>query len=687
MSERWTRRIQFTLILIFLLSELFRSIIPLQMHRNILYIVPSTLLYGVCSYVCIKATLNSEREYFKFFGYFIILSAVGDIVWQIIYAFEGSVPMLSAADLFYLPAYIMLIIGISRMYGTFNIVTLDKELIYDTVIFSFIILYILIVSMSYEGLQVSIVLSFIYLLLDILCSFSIVMLLTKFTRGNEDRKIAQLLLLGLLAYMTADIIYIACENEIGQITVFADFLYDLTAVLVGFGASLSPELPRVDIFKYLKKSIESIKSEMLFTWIYALVLFIYIPFLFIRTRILSTATYGQLFFYGIPLFFVLYRFYKNLNLLTNHFIKDDRQNTFDALTGFYKREMLPLIIDGIKKIGTKAYPVSVILLDIKGMQFYNQLYGEAAGDNIIRKLSNMIYESSNGDGIYIRYGGDDFLCILSNTGNSSCLDVEKRIYQLIGEYNLSYDDKVAVTCVCETIFEGEIEKRIPAMELRLYEKKLFEKKEFKKLLESNRKLTEQQQIEVLKSFLKIVELKDAYTENHSTRVAEYAKIIAVEMGLKEDEVLRIYNAGMLHDIGKILIPEEILNKPGKLTEKEMDIMKRHPDMGAEIVSSISILKSIAPYIRYHHERFDGSKTSTGGYPGELSSDDIPLGARIISVADSFDAMVSDRPYRKAMPFEKALKILEKEKGRQFDPNIVDIFLNIINKYDLKNIEL
>ncbi|GIW49372.1 MAG: hypothetical protein KatS3mg079_848 [Caloramator sp.] len=195
--------------------------------------------------------------------------------------------------------------------------------------------------------------------------------------------------------------------------------------------------------------------------------------------------------------------------------------------------------------------------------------------------------------------------------------------------------------------------------------------------EKNREKLEEQQVEVLKSFLKIVQLKDSYTEGHSNRVAEYAILIAKEMNLPENQVKTIYTAGLLHDIGKVLVPTEILNKNGPLTQEEWNIMSKHPIYGCEIVSSLNILQDVAPLIRYHHERYDEAKEGFSGYPKEKFGDEIPLGARILAVADSFDAMITDRPYRKGMTLDKAVSIIKEEAGKQFDPKVVKVFVNII----------
>lgn len=171
-----------------------------------------------------------------------------------------------------------------------------------------------------------------------------------------------------------------------------------------------------------------------------------------------------------------------------------------------------------------------------------------------------------------------------------------------------------------------------------------------------------------------VDAKDRYTSGHSKRVAEYSKQIAERMGKSEEEQNVIYQAGLLHDVGKIRIPEEIIDKPGKLTEEEFQLIKIHPVTGYHILRGIDGNHKIALGTKFHHERYDGK-----GYPNGLAGEDIPEIARILGVADSYDAMASDRSYRKALPQEVVRKEIEKGKGTQFDPAIADIMLAMIDE--------
>jgi putative nucleotidyltransferase with HDIG domain len=178
----------------------------------------------------------------------------------------------------------------------------------------------------------------------------------------------------------------------------------------------------------------------------------------------------------------------------------------------------------------------------------------------------------------------------------------------------------------------------------------------------------------LAGLISAVDAKDSYTADHSLCVAEYATAIGVHMGLSDKERQTIERAALLHDVGKIGIPEAILLKPTQLEDAEYEIVKDHSDMGYRIVNAVPFLEDIAPVVRHHHERWDGR-----GYPDGLDGERIPLLARILAVADAFDAMTSDRPYRRGQDVDVAVEELLRERGTQFDPAVVDAFLTALDR--------
>ena len=173
-------------------------------------------------------------------------------------------------------------------------------------------------------------------------------------------------------------------------------------------------------------------------------------------------------------------------------------------------------------------------------------------------------------------------------------------------------------------------------------------------------------------------MKDKYTNGHSNRVAKYTAMLAKELGCDDETIERYYRIALLHDIGKIGVPSEVLNKNGKLTDEEFEIIKSHSSKGYEALKDISIMPELATGAGAHHERPDGK-----GYPNHLSGDEIPRVAQIIAVADCFDAMYSNRPYRKRMNFEKAVSIIKDVSGTQLTPDVVDAFLRLVDKGEFR----
>lgn len=181
-------------------------------------------------------------------------------------------------------------------------------------------------------------------------------------------------------------------------------------------------------------------------------------------------------------------------------------------------------------------------------------------------------------------------------------------------------------------------------------------------------------IDTLSALTGAIDAKDSYTRGHSERVTELSIKLAEECNVPSSEIENIKLGGLLHDIGKIGIPEAVLNKPGRLNDEEFNIIKSHPDLGLHILGKVEFLEHIVPIIRHHHERYDGK-----GYPGGLKGENIPLLARIVSVVDTFDAMTTNRPYRKALTIEESLVEIDRCSGSQFDPDIAAKFIKMVRR--------
>jgi len=214
----------------------------------------------------------------------------------------------------------------------------------------------------------------------------------------------------------------------------------------------------------------------------------------------------------------------------------------------------------------------------------------------------------------------------------------------------------------------------------LYGNIVEKNREYVKMLDEKTNEIQKMTFQAITVIANTIDAKDEYTKGHSQRVSEYSYALAKELGLEEKEAQDIRNIALLHDIGKIGVPDSVLNKPGKLTDAEYEIMKQHPIVGAAILKDIEMIPGLDIGAKYHHERYDGK-----GYPSGLRGEEIPFIARIICVADAYDAMSSNRVYRKRFSEEKILEELERSKGTQFDPKIADAFIHLLKENKIKTL--
>ncbi len=265
--------------------------------------------------------------------------------------------------------------------------------------------------------------------------------------------------------------------------------------------------------------------------------------------------------------------------------------------------------------------------------------------------------------------------ILSLVFQSGCILYSELHPETVVHFENDHD--VAIDVIQSLIVVSLIFGFIIKYQNRAYEKKKEELDEANALLEkANERITMQS----MYTLAKTIDAKDKYTNGHSMRVAKYSCLIAERMQFSEEDRENLYHMAMLHDIGKIGVPDAIINKPSELTDDEYYVIKSHPSMGSDILSEMPEFEDIGTGARWHHERYDGT-----GYPDGLKGEEIPLNARIISVADAYDAMTSNRSYRKYMQQETVREELLKGRGKQFDPGITDIMLEIMAED--KNYEL
>ena len=320
----------------------------------------------------------------------------------------------------------------------------------------------------------------------------------------------------------------------------------------------------------------------------------------------------------------------------------------DALTGLRNRRALMRDLDERLEAGT---PSVLALFDLDGFKAYNDAFGHPAGDALLARLGGKLAVFAEGNGGAYRMGGDEF-CVLLDADETD-LQVRAAAATLADSgdgfaVGASYG---SVALPAETTDAGEA--------LRLVDQRMYARKN------SGRTSARRQSTDVL---LRALSERDPDLGDHLSGVAALAEAVAERLGLSEDAVEQVRHAAALHDVGKMAIPDAILSKPGPLDDAEWAFIRRHTLIGERIVAAAPALKHVALLVRASHERWDGA-----GYPDALAGDDIPLGARIVSVCDSFDAMTGDRPYRAGMDVDAALAELERCAGTQFDPDVVRAF--------------
>ena len=326
----------------------------------------------------------------------------------------------------------------------------------------------------------------------------------------------------------------------------------------------------------------------------------------------------------------------------------------DHLTGLYNRRYME---DSIRRLdSSRNLPFTILAIDLNGLKLTNDAFGHRMGDELLRSVASMLKRVCREDDIIGRMGGDEFMVLLPGTDQSVAESIKIRIEEASRQVKLdSVVVSLAVGHATKTNKEEDINTIMTLADNNMYKDKL----KYGRLMRS-------QTIEVV---LKNINLKYDNEQIHTERVSQYCVAMAREMGFSDSEIENIKTAAVLHDIGKIMVPPEILNKPGRLTPEEYEIIKKHPETGYQILKSVDEYASLANYVLYHHERMDGS-----GYPEGLRGEDIPHISRIIAVADAYEAMTAKRPYQTPRTREEAVKELLRCSGSQFDAEIVDIFI-------------
>jgi diguanylate cyclase (GGDEF)-like protein/putative nucleotidyltransferase with HDIG domain len=380
---------------------------------------------------------------------------------------------------------------------------------------------------------------------------------------------------------------------------------------------------------------------------------------------------------------------ENAQLYTHAKIK---ANT-DELTGLYNHRHFHERLDQEITRNTRfGGTFSLIMMDVDLFKSYNDIYGHLAGDNVLRRVGEYITNSIRGIDLAFRYGGEEFTVILPGTQIEDAYKVAERIRKTIEAKSSLKAMPITISLgVSNWPSDGIMKEEIigRADEALYLAKQLGRnrtcmssdnKKQQDTQLISTELKSNPKALSIIYALAATVDAKDSYTYGHSRKVSEYAIAIAESMKLPNEKVDCIRSAGLLHDIGKIGIPDFILNKNTFLDSEENQLIQKHPKIGAEILKHVIDLVNCVPAILHHHERYDGT-----GYPSGLTGEKIPIEARILSVADAYDAMVSLRPYRRQLSLQEAIDELKNCSGTQFDPVIVDTFIKIVLKNSAESI--
>ena len=369
-----------------------------------------------------------------------------------------------------------------------------------------------------------------------------------------------------------------------------------------------------------------------------------------------------------------------------------RANT-DGLTGLYNHrhfhERLDHEIARGSRFGTSF---SLIMLDIDLFKAYNDIHGHLAGDEILRRIAICIETSIRSIDIAFRYGGEEFAIILPEARLDDAYKVAERIRKTIGAKASSKAPPITTSLgAANWPIDGVMKEEIISFaDAALYRAKQTGRNRTclssdvlkpEEPLVSIELESRSRALSIIYALAATVDAKDHYTYGHSKKVSDYAVALAEAMGVPHDKIDIIRAAGLLHDIGKVGIPDSILNKKGTLNDEEWRLIKTHPKLGVEILRHVIDLVNCLPVILHHHERYDGT-----GYPSGLKGGNIPLEARILAAADAFDAITSPRPYREQLSSQQALDELKGCTGTQFDPKVIEALIKIITSVPGKKLE-
>jgi diguanylate cyclase (GGDEF)-like protein/putative nucleotidyltransferase with HDIG domain len=336
-------------------------------------------------------------------------------------------------------------------------------------------------------------------------------------------------------------------------------------------------------------------------------------------------------------------------------------------------------------------PCSLLFVDLDHFKALNDGYGHATGDAVLSEFADLLRRQLRGMDRLGRWGGEEFVVILPELQGEEALHVAEALRTTVAAHTFQVGGGIHLTCsiglASSPVHAKEREDLLRAADQAMYAAKRFGRNQVHAardpavlalfpISRPDGGREEAALVGVAEALVALVEARDHLTGQHSHHVAALALELALVLNWPASEAHMLALAGQLHDIGKVTVPEAILQKPGPLTEQEWNVMRTHPVVGAEVVSHIPALRPLAPVIRAHHERWDGQ-----GYPDQLAGEAIPLGARILTAVDAYLTMIMDRPYRQAYAPAVAMAELRRCAGSQFDPHVVNGLLHLLRELE------
>ncbi len=354
----------------------------------------------------------------------------------------------------------------------------------------------------------------------------------------------------------------------------------------------------------------------------------------------------------------------------------------DALTGCPNRRFIDeFIVESVAGALRQDSPLTVGYVDIDNFKLLNDFVGHEEGDRVLQRVANALQRHVALPARFGRWGGDEFVVVFPGASESAAQRVMDRVRRAVAEIEVVNGARVTLPTRISYGLAGFHGGGSPRSLIAEAEDQMYLDKSMSPVsvlgtaaAESPEALLKLDNLKALRNLVKAIDRRDSYTRFHSDHATQLAVRVGHDLGFGEEQINALAIGGPIHDLGKIVVPDEILRKPGPLTADERRSMQEHPIMGAAITAAITDHDAVVELVRHHHERFDGE-----GYPGRLKQHEVSMPTRLFTLADAYSAMTTDRPYRKGLTVERAVAEILRGRGSQFDPDLADVFIRRVER--------